>query len=290
MISSMTAFAKEQCDTPLGPVNIELRTVNHRYLDLHFKLPDVLRPMEIRWRDKARKTLARGKVDIVARLLGPTLDETDLELDAVKLAQLISAAEAVDGRMQNPAPINAMEVLRWPGIIREYRDENAEPALFEQASAAFDACLDTIHECRRREGDALVDMIRERLSMMDTIIADCRNALPELLQQQRRRLANRLQELSVDPNNDRVEQEMVILANKSDVAEELDRLAAHTIEIHRVLEKGGPCGRRLDFLMQELNREANTLSAKAMAIESTRDAVELKVLIEQMREQIQNIE
>ncbi len=290
MIASMTAFAREQCESPWGPIGIEVKTVNHRYLDLNFKLPDVLRSIEGKWRETARNSLTRGKVDVLVRIQSAAIDNSAICVDEARIQQVVAAAEAVTKQLQVAAPIDPLEILRWPGVILDQADGTSEKKLFDTVNLAFQACLSSISECRQREGAVLVQLLQDRLSSIEEIVSTCRESLPELLRQQESRLLTRLENLRGELDQDRIEQEVVLLSNKADVAEELDRLSAHTEEVRRILAQGRACGRRLDFLMQELNREANTLSSKAIALASTRDAVELKVLIEQMREQIQNIE
>lgn len=287
-IYSMTAFARESMDTDQGALMIEIRTVNHRYLDLSFKLPDALRNLEVRLRQQATAKLARGKVECLIRVQSQATQGFAIEINQEQLQRIIEAATRVELALSRAQPINPLELLQFPGVCSVA--EADEHTLQASAAALFDTALASLIENRAREGASLAAMIRERLELVEAEIAATRALLPEIKQQQRARLRAKLDELQVEVDNARLEQELVYLAQKADVDEELDRLQTHVEEVRRTLDQGGPCGRRLDFLMQELNREANTLSSKSIASSSTLSAVELKVLVEQMREQIQNIE
>ena len=287
-IYSMTAFARESADTDQGALTVEIRTVNHRYLDCSFKLPDVLRNLEVRLRQQLAAKLNRGKVECLFRLQPATAQAAAIEINRERLQQVIVAATTVALAMSRAQPVNPLELLQFPGVCSVA--EANEDALQASAATLFDAALESLIENRAREGASLAAMIRDRLDQVEAETAATRELLPELKQQQRKRLLERLAELQVEVDNNRLEQELVYLAQKADVDEELDRLQTHVDEVRHALNQGGPCGRRLDFLMQELNREANTLSSKSNASSSTHSAVQLKVLIEQMREQIQNIE
>ncbi len=288
MIHSMTAFARESVATPQGELTVELRSVNHRYLDASFRMPDELRGLEPELRARLGKALARGKVDCLVRLQAGSGGAAGLDLDperVQRLAQLIVQLDRALPELRPPSPI---EVLQFPGVCGSGGrfDEEFEA----RARDLFDAALATLCETRAREGDTLEQAVAGRLQRVAEVVAATRGRLPELMQRQRERILSRIAELDIEPDQNRLEQELVHLAQKADVDEELDRLEAHIGEVRRTLGRGGPCGRRLDFLMQELNREANTLSSKSFSASTTSDAVELKVLIEQMREQIQNIE
>jgi uncharacterized protein (TIGR00255 family) len=284
----MTAFARESVDTDQGALTVEIRTVNHRYLDCSFKLPDVLRNLEARLRQQVAAKLDRGKVECLFRLQPAAAQAAAIEINRERLQQVIVAATTVALAMSRAQPVNPLELLQFPGVCSVA--EANEDALQASAATLFDAALESLIENRAREGASLAAMIRERLDQVEGETEATRELLPELKQQQRKRLLARLAELQVEVDNNRLEQELVYLAQKADVDEELDRLQTHVEEVRRTLDLGGPCGRRMDFLMQELNREANTLSSKSIASSSTHSAVQLKVLIEQMREQIQNIE
>ncbi|MCP5163560.1 MAG: YicC family protein [Pseudomonadales bacterium] len=288
MIHSMTAFARESDTSDEGVLTVELRSVNHRYLDCSFKLPDPLRALEPALREQAGKALARGKLDCLIRLQSHTATDIDLEVSIGHLDKLLAATRIVTDRMPTASAPNALEILQFPGVCSAC--QGSEEALHRAATALFAKTLAGLTETRRREGQKLAALVLDRLRQVEAAVADIRTLLPALLQHQHDRIVARIEELSVEIDSNRLEQELVHLAQKADVDEELDRLEAHVEEVRHTLEKGGPCGRRLDFLMQELNREANTLSSKSIASATTQHAVSLKVLIEQMREQIQNIE
>ncbi|MDZ7783380.1 MAG: YicC/YloC family endoribonuclease [Halioglobus sp.] len=284
----MTAFAREQAHTPQGELIVELRSVNHRYFDCSFRIPDALRALEPRLREKLSATLARGKVECLMRLQAHAGESSSLAVDEARLDDLLGAARLVAERLGEAAPVSPMEILQFPGIYTSL--EQSEEALQDTAVALFAHALENLQASRRREGDNLAALIDERLVAVEELVRIARTLLPELMQAQRDRITARITELGTEVDEGRLEQELVYMAQKTDVDEELDRLSSHAAEVRRALGKGGPCGRRLDFLMQELNREANTLSSKSQSVRTTLDAVELKVLIEQMREQIQNIE
>ncbi|WP_220463689.1 YicC/YloC family endoribonuclease [Sediminihaliea albiluteola] len=285
----MTAFARESMSTDMGTLTVEIRTVNHRYLDCNFKLPDSLRSLESGFREQASKALARGKLDCFVRLQSQGVTASSaLNIDSARLQQVLSAAQQIAELSPESQALNPLEVLAFPGVCTS--PEDSEKALQQSATALFKQALDSLRENRAREGEKLEQMILERLEQVASELAQLRQQLPQLMEQQRQRVIKRIQDLEVDIDQGRLEQELVFMAQKADVDEELDRLDAHIAEVRHSLNKGGPCGRRLDFLMQEFNREANTLSSKSTAISTTQSAVELKVLIEQMREQVQNIE
>jgi uncharacterized protein (TIGR00255 family) len=284
----MTAFARESVTTAQGIVTVELRSVNHRYLDCSFKLPDALRALEPRLREKAGATLDRGKLDCMLRLQAHPSRDGELQLDAARLDALLAAARKIQERLDNAAPISPLQVLQFPGIYSSR--EESEEELQKAALLLFCKALENMQQHRRREGEALATLVLDRLKLVTAEVAATRKVLPLLMQQQRNRIITRITDLGVEVDPGRLEQELVYMAQKADVEEELDRLDTHIAEVRRTLQKGGACGRRLDFLMQELNREANTLSSKSQSATTTQNAVELKVLIEQMREQIQNIE
>ena len=287
-IHSMTAFARESDVSDLGVVTVELRTVNHRYLDCTFKLPDSLRPLESRFRERAGKVLSRGKLDCFFRVQVAADTSASLEINTDQLERVLSAVGQLAQRMGEAQPLNPLQVLQFPGVCSV--PEGTDEALQGVAAQLFDRALATLTDNRQREGMSLASLVLERIDRVAAEVAATRSQLPMLMQAQRDRLVARINDLELDVDQGRLEQELVYMAQKADVDEELDRLETHVTEIRRILKNGGPCGRRLDFLMQELNREANTLSSKSNASSTTQSAVELKVLIEQMREQIQNIE
>lgn len=287
MPRSMTAFARHSVDFTWGSVSCELRSVNHRFLETGFRLPETMRDVEMQLREIARKKLTRGKVDISLQVAFNNSDaavSADMEL----AKRYIDIAEQMAGELKNPAPISPLEIMRWPGILKDQDVES--DSLLKGAIQTFKETIDQLLEGRQREGEKLGEMIEQRLAGIETQVAIVRDNLPSILESQRVRLNEKLETLRAQVDEDRLEQEMVIISNRADVDEELDRLEAHISEIRRVLSSEESIGRRLDFLMQELNREANTLGSKSIAGVTTQASVELKVLIEQMREQIQNIE
>lgn len=287
MIRSMTAFARAERAGSDGTLNWELRSVNHRYLEPHLRLPDALRDLESPVRDVLRQHLSRGKVECTLRFDEASADKA-LHVDAKQAAQVVAAAESVASLIAQPACIDPLQVLTWPGVLASNAPD--PQALNAEALALFHDALGELKAGREREGAELARLIGERLEAMAAHVTALRALVPQMLATQRQKILDRFAELNLDADPQRLEQELVMLAQKSDVAEELDRLTTHITEVHRVLAAGGAAGRRLDFLMQELNREANTLGSKAFDPRSTQAAVNLKVLIEQMREQVQNIE
>ncbi len=287
MPRSMTAFARNTIEFSWGSVTCELRSVNHRFLETGFRLPETMREIEMPLREIARKTLTRGKVDCSLQVNFNNSDAS-INADMELVRRTIDIANKVAAELQNPAPVSPLDIMRWPGILKDQEIDTGD--LHRAATQTFKATVEQLLEGRQREGDKLADMIEQRLSSIETQIALVRSELPGILDQQRQRLQEKLQDLKTQLDEDRLEQEMVIVANRADVDEELDRLEAHISEIRLALQSTDAIGRRLDFLMQELNREANTLGSKSISALTTQVSVELKVLIEQMREQIQNIE
>ncbi|PTQ72972.1 YicC/YloC family endoribonuclease [Pseudomonas sp. GV071] len=287
MVHSMTAFARVERATANGTLSWELRSVNHRYLEPHLRLPESFRDLEGGVRDALRQGLSRGKVECTLRYTEETAGKP-LQVDRDRAAQLVAAAESVASLISSPAPLNPLEVLAWPGVL--VADAADPQALNSAALALFNDALNELKAGRGREGAELAKLLNDRLDNIGDEVAALRELVPQMLAGQRQRILDRTAEMQAELDPHRLEQELVLLAQKSDVAEELDRLVTHVSEVRRVLKAGGAAGRRLDFLMQELNREANTLGSKAFDTRSTQAAVNLKVLIEQMREQVQNIE
>lgn len=287
MVHSMTAFARCERAGAYGTLSWELRSVNHRYLEPHLRLPDNFRDLEGPVREALRQGLSRGKVECTLRFTEAGSGRT-LQIDRARAAQLVAVAEEVAGLIRQPAPINPLEVLAWPGVL--VGDATDPQALNVAALELFGEALAQLREGRAREGQDLARLLEDRLRAILLEVATLREQIPQMLGLQRQKILDRFSELKLELDSQRLEQELVLLAQKSDVAEELDRLSTHVAEVRRVLKAGGAVGRRLDFLMQELNREANTLGSKAFDPRSTQAAVNLKVLIEQMREQVQNIE
>ncbi len=288
MIRSMTAFARAETRGDYGLIACEIRSVNHRFLEPGFRLPDVLRELEFPLRERLRQALTRGKVDVQFRYEAADTHGAGLELDRELAAQYVRAAAEIDQLTRHAAPLNASDILRLPGVVRNREPDLA--ALQAEGLKLFETALAHFLAMREREGRELARLIEERLVAMMAETEKVRARMPGILAHYRERLLNRLADLKSELNTERLEQEMILFAQKIDVAEEMDRLCAHEAEIRRVLREAGAVGRRLDFLMQELNREANTLGSKSVSADSSLSSVELKVLIEQMREQIQNIE
>jgi len=288
MLKSMTAFARTEQESDSGMLTWEVRTVNHRYLEPHLKLPDLFREIEPKLRNLMRKYLSRGKLDCMLKWQPSATNKGSLKLNQDVLVNLNDAANTVKSVFTETAPIDVLSILQWPGAIDVESADRQQ--LCQSALESFEACLKILLENRKREGAQLAPLFEERLCAIENIVKDVRAWLPEIIQKQNDAVKKRFLDASVELEPDRLAQEMVLLAQKTDVAEELDRLDAHVFEVRAVLKKKEPVGRRLDFLMQELNREANTLSSKSIVTDTTKAAVELKVLIEQMREQVQNVE
>jgi uncharacterized protein (TIGR00255 family) len=282
----MTGFARLEEEFPWGRLSCEIRSVNHRYFEPSIRIPDCLRASEGDFRDQLKNALSRGKVDISFFLRQE--QHSSSQINEPVLDGLVQLLSSVNKAVPNLAPINALEVLRWPGVLQV--NELDADDLSTAAKALLTNTLAELQESRAREGAGLAQHIQDRLLAIKGHVATLRSQLPMLINAQQEKISQKIALLKVDVDHDRLAQELVIIAQKSDVAEELDRLDTHIIETQRALKETGPMGRRLDFLMQEFNREANTLSSKAIVSGVTQIAVELKVLIEQMREQIQNIE
>ncbi|MCW8867717.1 MAG: YicC family protein [Marinobacter sp.] len=288
MIRSMTAFARKDVQGDWGALTCEIRTVNHRYLEPSFRLPEAFRELENRFREELRKQLKRGKVDVSMRLQSAEKGSQSFEISEDMAQAVNEAANHINRILDNPAHINALDILRWPGVL-SVPEQDYSPAK-EAAVGLFEQTVAELASVREREGERLRPLFEDRLKTMGDLVADVRRRMPELLEAQEKALRDRFEKAKVELDAERVAQEMVMLAQKSDVAEELDRLDAHIGEVSDTLKSEDAIGRRLDFLMQELNREANTLSSKSIDAGVTRTAVDLKVLIEQMREQVQNLE
>ncbi|MBN8480313.1 MAG: YicC family protein [Xanthomonadales bacterium] len=287
MIRSMTAFASAESETAHGTLGIELRSVNHRYLELSPRLPDDLRTFEPQLRETLAARLARGKVDVTIRLKQAATRASALVLDDELVARLADAAQALSGRF--PAlRVDFTTVLNWPGVLRD-QGADAE-GLRAAAITLLDQVLGDFIATREREGERLAGFLRDRLAGIEAIVASVREHLPDVRAAARARLEQRLAEIKQPVDPGRIEQELVLQLQRLDVDEELDRLSSHIAEARRIFGLKEAVGRRLDFLMQEFNREANTLGSKAADPRTTKAAVELKVLIEQMREQVQNLE
>ncbi len=289
MPRSMTGFARREAKLPWGTLVWEIRSVNHRYLEPSFRLPEDFREIEPHLRDAMRKALQRGKVEASLSVQWEQEGESELGINLAKVSQLTKSAQQINGLLGDAAaPVNALDILRWPGVIQ--KQELDREAMHKSALDLFESALSGLIEHRTREGAELEQLILTRLDNVSIQVANVRARMPEILAAQREKLQTKLAALQIELDPERLEQEVVLLAQKADVDEELDRLDTHVTEVKRSLKQTDSLGRRLDFLMQELNREANTLSSKSVVSETTQAAVELKVLIEQMREQVQNIE
>lgn len=288
MVLSMTAFARKQSSIGQTLLIWEVRSVNHRYLETGFRFPEALRSLEPAVRDVIRKTLARGKVDCQLRIETEGSQEETLKIDEALVVQLNNVSGEVLHLTGGGNALTVHEILKWPGVLQESK---ALPEDLEtQALALFKETLAELVDTRKREGEELYGFVSQRVKAIREIVTEVKLRMPDILAAQQQALRDRLDALKVELDPSRLEQEIVMFAQKWDIDEEIDRLEAHLNEVERVLALKEPSGRRLDFLMQELNREANTLSSKSIVSETTHNAVDLKVLIEQMREQIQNIE
>ena len=288
MTLSMTAFSRQQQEQEWGSLTWEIRSVNHRYLEANVRLPESFRALENAVREAVRKRLTRGKVECQLRFQSEANVSTELHLNRPLIQQLVQANVEIEQITGTSSSLSNMEVLRWPGVIEEQDFDRT--TIEKQALTLFTAALDDLVATREREDAELQGFITQRIDSIREIVVSVREKMPEILARQKQALLDRLHDLQAELEPTRLEQEVSLLAQKADVEEELDRLDSHLNEVARVLNAKGQKGRRLDFLMQELNREANTLSSKSIVVETTLSAVELKVLIEQMREQIQNIE
>ncbi|MCW7762085.1 YicC/YloC family endoribonuclease [Photorhabdus luminescens] len=287
MIRSMTAFARRDIKNEWGNAAWELRSVNQRYLETYIRLPEQFRSLEPVIRERIRSRLTRGKVECNLRFELDSRAQGELILNETLAKQLVNAANWVK-QQSNEGEINPVDILRWPGVMAA--EEQDLDAINTQLLKELDIALDAFIQSREAEGNALKIMIEQRLDAVTEEVSKVRQQMPEIMQWQRERLQTKLEEAQVQLENNRLEQELVLLAQRLDVAEELDRLDAHVKETRNILKKKEAVGRRLDFMMQEFNRESNTLASKSINADITNSAIELKVLIEQMREQIQNIE
>ena len=288
MTRSMTAFARHEEQTELGSLSWEIRSVNHRYLEVSFRLEESFRPFEMAMRKLISDTLSRGKVEVALRYRAPEQTQSALQMNVDLAKAVMENYQQLASFTDSAAPIDILRVMQWPGVIQtESLDQDAlQVTVLESLKHALVDLVAT----REREGAALEQMIIQRCDQINDIAEQTKTRLPEILASHRQKLSDRIAELEVNLEPERLEQEMVLLAQKADVAEEIDRLQNHVNEVKHTLKRDEPIGRRLDFLMQELNREANTLGSKSIDTDTTRYSVDLKVLIEQMREQIQIIE
>jgi uncharacterized protein (TIGR00255 family) len=288
MIASMTGFARREISGSWGVLVCELRSVNHRFLESGFRLPEELRGAEGELRQRLAREIKRGKVDCSISYRRAQGAETTLEVDPAALQRLLTSVRDIERTLPGNHTINVLDVLRWPGVLRDDGRDTEE--LLKATYALFGGTLEDLIAARTREGQRLRELLEQRCNALEVLVTHVRGRLPEVHARVRTRLDERLAELKASVDQERLEQELAILLQRLDVDEELDRLTGHIAEIRRVINGTEPAGRRLDFLMQELNREANTLSSKSQDLDTTRSAVEMKVTIEQMREQVQNVE
>ncbi|MGB0187074.1 MAG: YicC/YloC family endoribonuclease [Aequoribacter sp.] len=289
MIHSMTGFGRAEADQQGSSIQVEIRSVNQRHLDLYLRLPESLNSLEAKIREQVKQTLARGKVDIGIRFGTATNSESSLTINQSKLESVLALLQAVAQQAGDTvAKANALEVLQWDGVLVK------QSIGIEQIESTVLGCLAEalmqLIESRQREGESLATTLQERVNDIRAQIERINSTYPAARESYHTRLRQKLEDSAISVDEQRLAQELVIFAQKSDLEEELDRLGVHLDEMLRILSQGGPCGRKLDFLMQELNREANTIASKSIHTDITQAAVEIKVLIEQMREQIQNIE
>lgn len=287
MPRSMTAFASVSAEYPWGTLTWELRSINHRFLEATFRLPETQRHLETNYREQLRQFAQRGKLDCALRIDFDQGSAISINLDVAR--QYLATCEEIQQLIPGPSTtLSPIDVLKAPGVLQE--EKTGSEHLKAASLQVYNEALTLLIDARTREGERLTTFIRERLEKIKLEVANIRTVLPQLMAQQEQRVRDKLELFAAQLDEDRIEQELVYLANKSDVDEELDRIATHIEEFNRALDSTSPIGRRLDFLLQELNREANTLSSKSQAATTTHTAVELKVLIEQIREQVQNLE
>ncbi len=288
MLCSMTGFVSVGDTCEQGSLSWELRSVNHRYLAVNFRLPDEVRSLEPRLRGYLQTRLARGKVDCTLHFRLDARHAAELSLDEVLLERLLHRIAYVNEKLPQCAPVKAIDVLAWPGLVETAQIDAA--GLHDSCYALFTKATDQLAEMRAAEGRRIETVLRKRCSAIEETVNKIRARHPEVLHALRDKVRRYLADLAVDVDQNRLEQEIVYMVQKLDISEELDRLESHVSEMADIFSCGEPSGRRLDFLMQELHREANTLSSKSADLETTQASVDLKVLVEQMREQIQNIE
>lgn len=284
----MTAFARVQQSNDAGAITWELRSVNHRYLEINLRLPEEIRRIEPQLRKFLQSKLARGKVDCTFRYQLSEANTAALEINEPLLESLIKQINHVNEKLPQATPAEAVDLLSWPGVV--HSAETDMSSFHATCLELFKSATEQLVEMRGTEGQRLKEMLQERCNEIQVIVKRVREHYPQVLEAIKQKQQQRIDELNVDMDQQRFEQELVYASQKLDVAEELDRLDSHLTEMQTIFDRKDPIGRRLDFLMQEFNREANTLASKSADIETTQAAVDLKVLIEQMREQVQNIE
>ena len=288
MIFSMTGYAAQEKSLDNATLILELRAVNSRYLDLHFKLDDNLRSLEPLMRERIGEQLSRGKIECKLNLMARTSAPQAAQIDPAMLQQLAAMQATAKQHFPQSRELSVADILRWPGVL--ISEAGGESQLAEEVKALLQEGLQALNASRAREGEKLKALILERLAQIERLVETVKPLLPTLTQEYQAKLEAKLNDSLKNLDPERLAQELVLFAQRIDVDEELGRLTAHISEVKRILNSDAPAGKRLDFLMQELNREANTLGSKSVAVETTKVSMELKVLIEQMREQIQNIE
>ena len=288
MIHSMTAYGRVENSEGQNSISCEIRSVNHRYSEISIRLPEELRPLEQKIRDHISGKIKRGKIECNIRIEKHNAYNEALSINQDLLKNIIEAAKRINSDLSTSAPLDSLDLLRWPGVLEKSTLDVEEigKLLFPLVNEAIDIVIDT----RQREGEKIKKMLTDRCTKIKEIINNVQKQIPDILKNYRKKLTQRVQEISDEIDNDRLEQELLFLSQKADIEEEIDRLGAHVDEVVRVIDRKEPIGRRLDFLMQEMNRESNTLGSKSNHIYTSNASVELKVVIEQMREQIQNIE
>jgi len=288
MIASMTGFAAAVHESAPGSIAVELKTVNHRYLEFQSRIPEELRPVEPAMREAVAARITRGKVDCRVTFTPAGAGARSLAPDKAAMGALHEAAQEVARQFPEARALSVSEILHWPGVLAD--ESLSADRMKQDVLALMEKALGELNATREREGAKLEQVLRDRLERIGALVKEAQPPMPAAIRAFQEKLTARLAEAGASPSDERIHQEIVVYAARIDVDEELSRLVAHVGEVRRVLDKGGACGKRLDFLCQELNREANTLGSKSVANEITRISVELKVLIEQMREQVQNIE
>ena len=288
MISSMTAYARKEINQSWGTASWELRSVNQRYLETYIRMPEQFRSLEPIIRERLRGRLTRGKIECNLRFeLDPASQHQELSLNEDLARQVLSAVNWIKTEYKS-GDVNPIDVLRWPGVLSA-KEQNLD-SISQEILALLDEAINELITVREREGEVLRDLIIQRLDSITTEVEKIRQWMPQILEWQKERLQNKLAEANIEFDKSRLEQEIVLMAQRIDVAEELDRLMTHVKETYAILKKNEAVGRRLDFMMQEFNRESNTIASKSINADVTASAIELKVLIEQIREQVQNIE
>ena len=284
----MTAYGRVENSEGQNSISCEIRSVNHRYSEISIRLPEELRPLEQKIRDHISGKIKRGKIECNIRIEKHNAYDEALSINQDLLKNIIEAAKRINSDLSTSAPLDSLDLLRWPGVLEKSTLDVEEigKLLFPLVNEAIDIVIDT----RQREGEKIKKMLTDRCTKIKEIISNVKKQIPDILKNYRKKLTQRVQEISDELDNDRLEQELLFLSQKADIEEEIDRLGAHVDEVVRVIDRKEPIGRRLDFLMQEMNRESNTLGSKSNHIYTSNASVELKVVIEQMREQIQNIE